>query len=278
MASHASPALHQSFLPAGGRARAFVWKYSELNKGRRPRHFHSEPELNLIAAGHATFGVGGSRIQVFAGQLIGFPPGQDHVLLDVSPDVFLYSIGLDPTLASEVVTSTQSVPALPLRSEIPEPEFKLLTRLCADIVERDDVDALGAELWQRAHWLQTNSTVVGSRVHVLTRRALAELARRPDVSRERLAHSLRASPSDVSRYFHRDMGLTLVQYRTRARLLRLIRLIDAGNKNLKEVAQVVGFGSYSQCHRAFCAELGWAPREFFSSGAREQMQQAYALR
>lgn len=278
MVSHASPALHQSFLPGGSTARAFVWKYSELNKGRRPRHFHAEPELNLVAAGHATFGVGGSRVQVFAGQLIGFPPGQDHVLLDVSPDVFLYSIGLDPGLASEVVNHAQGVAALPLRSLLPEAEFKVLTRLCADIVEREQIDGLGAELWQRAHWLQANSNAVGSRVHVLTRRVLAELARRPDVSRERLAHSLRASPSDLSRYFHRDMGLTLVQYRTRARLLRLIRSVDAGNRNLKEVAQAVGFGSYSQCHRAFCAELGWAPREFFSSGVREQMQQAYALR
>jgi AraC-like DNA-binding protein len=82
----------------------------------------------------------------------------------------------------------------------------------------------------------------------------------------------------VSRYFHRDVGVTLVQYRTRARLLRLIELFDAGERNLKELARRVGFGSYSQCHRAFQAELGCAPSEFFASGVRDAMQQAYALK
>ena len=276
MGTDSARALLQTFLPAGGKSRAFVWKYSEINKGRRPRHFHAEPELNLVVAGQATFGVGRARVQVSAGQLIGFPPGQDHVLLDASPDVYLYSIGVEPTLAAEAAPRANSAPILPLRSQLATEELKLLTQRCTDIVDREQVDGLGAELWQRAQWLQSRAT--NGVVHVLTRRALSELVRSPDSNREQLSRILRASPSDVSRYFHRDVGVTLVQYRTRARLLRLIQLVDAGERNLKELARRVGFGSYSQCHRAFQAELGCAPSEFFASGVRDAMQQAYALK
>ncbi|HET9931054.1 MAG TPA: helix-turn-helix domain-containing protein, partial [Polyangiaceae bacterium] len=202
----------------------------------------------------------------------------DHVLLDASPDVYLYSIGVDPNLASEVGRAATDAPTLPLRSQIRPSELEHLIQRCSDVVDRAGVDDDCAELWQRAQWLQSNSTSLGGAVHVLTRRALAELTRFPDVSRESLARTLRASPSDVSRYFHRDVGVTLVQYRTRARLLRLIREVDRGERNLKELACQVGFGSYSQCHRAFMAELRCAPRAFFVSGMRQQMQDSYALK
>jgi hypothetical protein len=36
-----------------------------------------------------------------------------------------------------------------------------------------------------------------------------------------------------------------------------------------------GFGSYSQCHRVFQAELACSPQRFFHAGLRQQMQQAY---
>ena len=86
-------ALYQPF-PIPGTARGHVWHHVPAT--RRPRHFHAEPELNLIAAGHAAFGVGDVTISVLAGDLLWWPPGQDHVLLDASPDLDLYVIGLTP--------------------------------------------------------------------------------------------------------------------------------------------------------------------------------------
>jgi len=41
-------------------------------------------------------------------------------------------------------------------------------------------------------------------------------------------------------------------------------------------ASDAGFGSYSQCHRAFHAEFGCAPTTFFRSEIRERMQLTYA--
>ena len=56
--------------------------------------------------------------------------------------------------------------------------------------------------------------------------------------------------------------------------MELIRLVDTG-KHLMFAAGEAGFGSYSQCHRAFQAELGCAPSGFFASGVRERMQRTY---
>src|SRR5690349_16138740 len=95
-------ALYQRFLPGGG-DHAYVWKYSQSVGGRRPRHFHPEPELNLVIRGSATFGVGEGVAHASAGELLAFPAGQDHVLLDATEDLYLYAIGLDPAYSAEVL-------------------------------------------------------------------------------------------------------------------------------------------------------------------------------
>ncbi len=277
MAAAAGRALYQGFLPSG-RSRAFVWKYSEVNRGRRPRHFHIEPELNLVAAGWASFGVGRAVVRVSAGELLCFPPGQDHVLLDASPDVYLYSVGMDPSLAAELRRGERDYLALSLRARLASAELASLLNRCTDIVEREGTDQRGAELWQHSNWLRGHqATHAEGALHVLTRRAIDELSRAPEQGRASLARTLRANPTDISRYFHRDVGVTLVQFRARLRLLQLIRFVDQGADNLKESASAAGFGSYSQCHRVFRAELGCAPRDFFSAGVRQRMQQAYLL-
>jgi AraC-like DNA-binding protein len=126
------------------------------------------------------------------------------------------------------------------------------------------------------HWLSGRSfTPRNVGLHVLTRRTLTLVAEQPDRGLDALAHELRTHPSEISRHFHRDVGMTLVRYRTRVRLLRLVHLVDAGG-DLMCAASEAGFGSYSQCHRAFHAELGCAPAQFFRSEARERMQLAYA--
>jgi AraC-like DNA-binding protein len=273
-----SRALHQSFLPGGANARAHVWKFSWEYGGRRPRHFHVEPELNLIVAGSATFGIGEKVVKAGAGDLLGFPPGQDHVLLDTSPDVYLYAVGMAPLFSSEVLQSERHSVALPLHLRLKPSDFELLSARAAGIVDRCGVDQLVAELWERAYWLrQKQLSQLNSTMHVLTRRTLSLVAETPELGRAQLARILRATPNDISRYFHRDVGITLVQYRTRMRLLRFIHFVDHGGQSLTSAARAAGFGSYSQCHRVYQSELGCAPRQYFSSDLRQSMQDAYAL-
>jgi AraC-like DNA-binding protein len=272
----AGRALFQAFLPIRDRSRAYVWKYSQAVGGRRPPHFHAEPEINLVAAGSARFKIGDALIEVSAGELLAFPPGQDHALLQASADLYLYAIGMEPELSSEILCQDRDRAALPLRVRLEREDFAALARRAADIVDRAGVEQPAAELWDHAHWLRRKSKVdPKATMHVLTRRALQVVLDEPDIGLELLSHKLRAGPSEVSRYFHRDTGMRLVRYRARLRLLRFIRLVEDAAHNLMASASEAGFRSYSQCHRTFQAELGCAPREFFSRGVRERMQEAY---
>ena len=271
----ARQAIHQGFLPTQGKSRAFVWKYSPVNWGRRPRHFHVEPELNLIASGHATFGIGDALVRVCQGDLLGFPPAQDHVLLEASPDLYLFAIGMEPTFSFDILRAAADESMLPLHLHLAVDDFRVLVGRASAVVDRDGFDQPCAELWEQAHWLGRRCRArMPVAMHVLTRRALSALSQAPDLELKSLADRLKTADSEISRYFHRDVGMNFARYRTRVRLLRLIELMDRGDLTLKSAAAAAGFGSYSQCHRAFHAELGCAPARFFSA-EREPMQLAY---
>ncbi len=250
-----------------------MWKYSDPIGGRRPRHFHGEPEINLVVRGAATFGVGERTLRVGQGELVAFPSGQDHALLESSSDLYLYAIGLASGFSAEVLSG--ELP-LPVHVRLGDAELARVVSKAADIVDRPGSQQLGAELWQRIHCLSRRAeTGRGQGSHVLTRRVLRLLAEAPELGLEAMAGRLRAHPTEVSRHFHRDMGMTLVRYRSRCRLLRFIELAGSGREQLLAAAVAAGFGSYSQCPRAFQAELGCAPSQFFGAGLRERMQLTY---
>src|SRR5512142_1340759 len=92
--------LFQPF-PMAGSARAQIWRHQWCY--HRPRHFHAEPELNLITSGTGTFGVGDAELPVRAGDLLFFKPGQDHELLVASPDFYLFALALEPALSDDVL-------------------------------------------------------------------------------------------------------------------------------------------------------------------------------
>jgi AraC-like DNA-binding protein len=269
--------LHQGFLPTDvPGVQAYVWKYSLVNGGRRPRHFHVEPELNLVVSGWAEFGVGDAVVRVAQGELVGFPAGQDHVLLSTSADVFLFAVGMTPMLASEAARGQVGETAVPLHLRLSPKDLTTLARRAEQVVDRTGVEQPCAELWEHIHWLgrSAQSGAVGP-LHVLTKRALQVVAESPELSLDDVARGARACPSEISRYFHRDVGMTFGHYRARIRLLRFIRLAEERRGNLTASAIAAGFGSYSQCHRAFQAELGCSPRAFFKTGVRQEMQRAY---
>ncbi len=269
-------AIHQGFLPTQGKSRAFVWKYSPVNWGRRPRHFHIEPELNLIASGQAVFGIGETVVRVSQGDLIGFPPAQDHVLLEASPDLYLFAIGVEAGLSADILGTAADEVLRPLKVRLSSEDFRMLVNRASAVVDRVGVEQACAELWEHAHWLgRPCAAGRTAAMHVLTRRALSAVSRAPHLGLRSLSGRLRVADSEISRYFHRDVGIPFARYRTRLRLLRLIGFMDGSGMTLGAAAEAAGFGSYSQCHRIFQAELGCSPRCFFQTGLREQMQQAY---
>ncbi len=264
-------ALYQPF-PLPGAARAHVWHH--VPETRRPRHFHSEPELNLIAAGTATFGVGDMNVAVAAGDLLWWPPGQDHVLLDASLDFDLFVIGLMPALSARVLGPNGAAAyAGATRVRLEAPALARLRSLCAAPLAVDPaaVESQVGGLWESAHRLR----LATPGRHALTRSALVSLMEAPELRRSEIASRHGGHPTDLSRHFHKDVGLQLNEYRTRLRLLRFIEAVSVGRTNLLLAALDAGFGSYSQCHRAFQETLGCSPRRYFRGEVRSKMEGAF---
>jgi AraC-like DNA-binding protein len=265
-------ALYQPF-PMPGAARGHIWHH--VPETRRPRHFHSEPELNLVTAGSGSFGVGERTLAVTAGDLLWWSPGQDHVLLDASWDFDLFVIGLTPELSARVLGADgPAAHTGATQVRLDTATLASLRSSCEKPLANDPtaVERLVGDLWRRAHRVR----LAGPRKHALTGRALVSLIERPELGRTDVATMARGYPTEVSRHFHKDVGLTLTEYRTRLRLVRFIEAARSGHTNLMSAALEAGFGSYSQCHRTFQETLGCSPRHYFRAEVRARMENAFS--
>jgi len=272
-------ALYQPF-PLPTKARAHIWRHVPAT--RRPRHFHAEPELNLVTGGSATFAMGETEklFPVVRGDLLWWPPGQDHVLVDASPDFDLFVIGGTAEFSMRVLTGTPDAGcAGPIHIRLPTLALAEFEAICGAPISASDVpvdvpaiERRVGDLWRQAHALRRTADVM----HVVTRRTMASLYQRPELGRSEIARLVRAYPTEISRNFHNDMGMTLSAFRSRLRLLRFIQAVDGGATSLLAAALGAGFGSYSQCHRIFQQTFACTPRSFFDTPLRAQMQNAFA--
>ncbi|HEX7505210.1 MAG TPA: helix-turn-helix transcriptional regulator [Polyangia bacterium] len=266
-------ALYQPF-PLPTKARAHIWRHAPAT--RRPRHFHAEPELNLVTGGSATFAMGEKLFPVVRGDLLWWPPGQDHVLVDASPDFDLFVIGVTADLSMRVLAGTPDVGCVgPIQIRLPTAALAEIEAICGAPVSASDVPAVErrvGDLWRQAHALRRAADTM----HVVTRRTMVSLYQRPELRRSDIARLVRAYPTEISRNFHNDMGMTLSAFRSRLRLLRFIQSVDGGATSLLAAALGAGFGSYSQCHRIFQQTFACTPSSFFETPLRAQMQDAFA--
>lgn len=254
------PALFQPFPMRPGR-RAQVWRHQPAF--RRPRHFHAEPEINLVLRGWARLGVGASERTLRPGELVFFHPGQDHVLLDGAPDLELFVLALDPALAERVVHPGR--PPSAWSASLSPAELESLSealRGVSDVASAEAAESVIAAVFELAA-----ARMVGG--GAAARRALEELLVAPHASLTELAARVRKHPSDLSRDFHRQYRVPLVELRARIRLMRFIEQVDAGDDLLRASFEA-GFGSYSQCHRVFRRSLGCSPSAYFG-GKRAQL-------
>jgi AraC-like DNA-binding protein len=244
--------------------RAQAWRHQPAFL--RPRHFHAEPELNLVTRGSATFGIGDEQLTLARGDVVLFHPGQDHALLSASPDLGLFAVALLPELAARVCGALPPVRSRGFRmSELETSEAEDALNQLGGAARGGEVEVPLADLFQSAR-------ARSAQTHVLSRLALQHLSADPSASGEQLGSAMRAQPSALSRHFHDDMGIRLVEYRARLRLISFVKRVDQGYP-LSRAALDAGFGSYTQCHRVFTGALGCSPREYFN-GQRRQIDDA----
>jgi AraC-like DNA-binding protein len=246
--------------------RAQGWRHQP--SFRRPRHFHEEPELNLVFRGWAVLGVGEQRIPVARGDVVLLQPGQDHELVEASPGLELYVLALKPSLSEHVRSSFAGAASARVRLDASE-----LGSLEAQLTAMGEIRDTATVESQLAQIFAALASRFGN-VHVLSRRAIEILRVERAWSEEQIAFRLGANPSQLSRYFHRDWGVRLSEYRARLRLIEFVKLVDTGQA-LSHAALSADFGSYAQCHRVFRRLVGLAPKDYFA-GARREVDSAVA--
>jgi AraC-like DNA-binding protein len=74
-----------------------------------------------------------------------------------------------------------------------------------------------------------------------------------------LSHTVGCSPFHLSRIFHHSTGVTLRQYRARARLAAALDLLEQGVRDLSLIAATCGFADHSHLTRTANAQLGASP-------------------
>lgn len=219
--------------------------------------------------------MGEKTLEVQAGDILWWPPGQDHVLIEASADFDLFVVGVTPELSSRILVPPRSTGVKSqVRSRLPASETGRWLALCTAPVNPLDAAAIESrigDLWLEAHSYRPSQPDL----HHFTSRAISSLLGQPELARDDVADMVRVSPTELSRKFRKDLGVTLTKYRTRVKLLRFIREMDAGATNCMAASLSAGFGSYSQCHRAFREALGCSPRDFFVGEVRTAMRDLF---
>ncbi len=232
----------------------------------RPRHFHAEPELNLVLRGEARVAVGKTERRLGPGEFLVFAPGQDHALLEASSDLDLFVIALEPELAERALGTL-----VPRSLGVGHAEGSVAPAIAEflSVAASDSEDVEGRE---RLVSLFREFASRLDEAHATSRRALSALLTDPSVGQGEMAARIATAPAELSRKFHGAWGVPFVEMRARHRLIRFIGEVDRG-ASYTRAAFTAGFGSYAQLHRVFSRSLGTTPREYFA-GARSGIDAA----
>ena len=242
----------------------------------RQAHRHAEVEINLVLAGRAAYLLGDRRYDLTRHTLVWLFPGQNHILLDESADYQMWIGVFTPRLLARVCTTRdtrmlceEDPPGFFCR-RLPEKHCSRLETLFAEVNEAEGEPArfnagLGYALlsaWNAYGAAQESAA--GPDVHPAVEQAARLLRDDPDpLPVEQIAARVGLSASRLSRLFHQQTGISLVDFRNRQRIGRFLRLYGQGRRvSLLEAALDAGFGSYPQFYRVFQQHMGCSPADY----------------
>lgn len=238
-------------------------------------HQHEELEFNLIRSGQGSYLVDDRRYALTPNTLIWLHRGQNHLLLETSPDFSMWIVVFTKALVNWTCQSEWSEP---LTWDRPTGMFckKLsrtgaeslddrLTQIFALSANRDRFNA-GLSDVLLAAWNEHEQALTldeSTDVHPAVERAVRHIQQEDDASLDDLADRVGVSPSHLSRLFKQHLGMSLATFRQRQRLERFFDLYGKGRRmNLTEAAFAAGFGSYPQFNRVFKDHVGKTPAEY----------------
>jgi AraC-like DNA-binding protein len=218
--------------------------------------------------------LGERRYELTPGTLTWLFPGQDHVLVDESPDHELWWAVFRPSLVARTADAGHA-PALlqhdPVRQFSRRLDAGLVARLGALLrevrgAEETDDALLNAGLaylllfaWRA--FLDSEEVVAGVDVHPAVETVARRLRADPDAGDlATLARAAGVSASHLSRIFKAQTGVSITRFRNQRRLERFMLLYGRGRRTTAIAAALeAGFGSYAQFYRVARAETGARP-------------------
>ncbi len=239
-------------------------------------HRHAELELNLVLGGTASYLLDERRYELTPGTLTWLFPGQDHVLVDESPDHELWWAVFRPGLVSRTATTPLARPLLqrdPIGQFSRRLDARPVARLDALLRELRDADTVDDSLlnaglgyllvyaWRA--FLDSDDAVAGADVHPAVETVARQLHADPNAGGlSELARTAGLSPSHLSRVFKTQTGVSITRFRNQRRLERFNLMYGRGRRTTALAAALeAGFGSYAQFYRVFRAETGRSPSE-----------------
>ncbi len=253
----------------------------------RPRaHRHAELEVNLVVRGTASYLLGDRRYALTPGTLTWLFPGQDHVLVDESPDHELWWAVFRPALVAQIATTRQ---ARPLLEEDPVGQFsrrldsgrvRRLGALFHDVRAAESVDDVLVNtglayllIFAWRAFLDSDDVVEGVDLHPAVETVARVLRADPDEGDlATLARAAGLSSSHLSRIFKEQTGVSISRFRNQQRLQRFLRLYGRGRRTTALAAALeAGFGSYAQFYRVFREQTGQSPSALRTAAADEDL-------
>jgi AraC-like DNA-binding protein len=238
-----------------------------------PAHAHPALEFNFVLRGSARYVAGTRRYELLPGSLLWLFPGQQHAMVQQSPDLQLW-LGFfhKPVLQQARLSGSERIL---LERDPPGHHCRVLgeearrqLRQLLDLVSRslDDEVGLAAGLSHLAvmawrHFERAPSPTEVGDVHPAVSRAARLIAEDQAATLTQVASRTGVSASRLRHLFHEQTGSTLVSYRNHQRLHRFLAS-HAQHRSLLEQSLAAGFGSYAQFHRVFRALMGVSPQSW----------------
>lgn len=241
----------------------------------RQKHRHEELEVNLVISGTARYLLDDRTYQLEAGSMIWLFPGQNHLLLEKSPDYRMWILVFRPRLLRRVCRDPsrrvllEQAPSGIFCQQLHPGRTRELHRAFTDLHARQaDAPRLNAGLacalldaWDA--FRHADHAVVSADVHPAVKRAAELLRRSPgNTNLAALARQAGLSRTRLSELFRQQTGVSLVDFRNRVRLERFAEhQAAAPNTTLLASALDAGFGSYQQFYRIHRRHTGRRPGE-----------------
>lgn len=239
-------------------------------------HYHDCHQILYVASGRVLFRVGEKEQIAESGALLILNRLEEHAIRPLNEEYRRYTLGLSPEgssdapLLSSLITRAKSFCHVLHPKGAEEALEKLFARMTREYRERPPLyeEMLRLELErfsillyrQFPHLFATENT----RGLSLTEEIQGRLERqfRDPVTLAELARDYHVSPSHLSHQFKQITGYAPMEYLQACRLSEAKRELAQGNRSIREIVDLCGFGDESNFSRTFRQRVGVTPTQF----------------